>query len=961
TPLPGMPLPGADDDPKTAEETWLVELRRSAARQPTLVTLDQVESANSRVLRFLQRVARETKAPPLRVVAALRPDEAQHPVLAKLLADTETILALRRVELGPLDVDGIRALAERAAGGTVSQGRVAWLHKASEGDPQLAEALLVEGAWEKGGRATRQFTLDRAVAVRLEQMSPSGVAWLRALSVLSGAAAEPLLAKLAELEPGIAREASAEASAAGLAYLVDHRWRPASRVLCAHVIDGMESGPKRDLHLRAAELVTESPEDVLPDPFRLARLWSGAGETERSIECSLEAADLSNRHEPLQSARHIREVLKLLPRRDPRRLEFRRRQATAYRAANLPHSAARAYGAALALAPNDEDRADLLARQAAMLVQTGRFRRARAVAEEALALARQAGLPAVAAQAKRAIGIELARRGEQHEGLRYLEEAVEEFATAGDLMAQAKAVQALAMCEINIGHPDCGLHFRQALGLFERIDEPGQGLLNRVGLAALEERAGRFEIAQKQLEDAKRTAVNYGNLMMESLVTITLARTYYLQGKYTDALRESREGEDQALHFGDYRSICVARTARSESLVCCGRPGEAAALMESTLAGPIQQVDASFVDYLRLSFAGARMDGPTPDPAWIRNTIQRCLERSRQYNDPEVLLWSLMMELRRRDRFNGEPLEPILEEFTEVVARGGSWAQPFYMIGAELARAAAWLSRDRFEEAAEAAAKAEEMSRECELPAQAAEACSLLSEALRRVDDIGGAAAAHERGRQSLNHAASRIDDPDLRAGFIGRSIYARLRQPISLASSAMSRRLVALYDMIRALNSESDPEALLESILDMALEVVNAERGMILLRGGPDGGFSVRLARNLEKETVEDAEAFSRSVVAQASSGKPVLAVDTGQDERLRDYKSVSMYGIRSVLCVPLRSRDKIIGAVYLDSRVEGALFTSDDLKFLEAFSGHAALALHNAQIRKRLERENLRLQHVA
>jgi hypothetical protein len=40
---------------------------------------------------------------------------------------------------------------------------------------------------------------------------------------------------------------------------------------------------------------------------------------------------------------------------------------------------------------------------------------------------------------------------------------------------------------------------------------------------------------------------------------------------------------------------------------------------------------------------------------------------------------------------------------------------------------------------------------------------------------------------------------------------------------------------MIRALNSETDPEALLESILDMALQAVKGERGMILLSEGKE------------------------------------------------------------------------------------------------------------------------------
>ena len=90
----------------------------------------------------------------------------------------------------------------------------------------------------------------------------------------------------------------------------------------------------------------------------------------------------------------------------------------------------------------------------------------------------------------------------------------------------------------------------------------------------------------------------------------------------------------------------------------------------------------------------------------------------------------------------------------------------------------------------------------------------------------------------------------------------------------------------------------------------------------------------DLEKETISDAAKFSRNVVLQAGSGKAVLAMDTGQDERLRELKSVSMYGIRSVLCVPLQVRDRIIGVIYVDNRIRAGMFSRADLELLTAIA---------------------------
>jgi transcriptional regulator with GAF, ATPase, and Fis domain len=177
---------------------------------------------------------------------------------------------------------------------------------------------------------------------------------------------------------------------------------------------------------------------------------------------------------------------------------------------------------------------------------------------------------------------------------------------------------------------------------------------------------------------------------------------------------------------------------------------------------------------------------------------------------------------------------------------------------------------------------------------------------------------------------------------------------------ASIEAQLVAVYTMIRKLNSQGDPESMLESILDMALQVVRAERGMILLRDDDTGEFSVHLARNLENQTIADAGAFSSGIVAHAGAGKAVLSLDARNDSRFNELKSVSLYGIHALMCVPLRTHDKIVGAVYVDSKEDG-LFTPDDLRFLEAFADHAALALANARKRVELVEDTERLQQEA
>src|SRR5262249_26791893 len=118
-----------------------------------------------------------------------------------------------------------------------------------------------------------------------------------------------------------------------------------------------------------------------------------------------------------------------------------------------------------------------------------------------------------------------------------------------------------------------------------------------------------------------------------------------------------------------------------------------------------------------------------------------------------------------------------------------------------------------------------------------------------------------------------------------------------------------------------------------------------------------VKAARDMAQESIADATEICRGVLSDVSSRREaVLATDAVTDERFRERKSVLTFRIRSILCVPLTVRGELIGAVYVDSRTEGA-FSQEDLLYLASFAHLAAIAIENARLLDRLRRENLYL----
>lgn len=170
-----------------------------------------------------------------------------------------------------------------------------------------------------------------------------------------------------------------------------------------------------------------------------------------------------------------------------------------------------------------------------------------------------------------------------------------------------------------------------------------------------------------------------------------------------------------------------------------------------------------------------------------------------------------------------------------------------------------------------------------------------------------------------------------------------------------------ALYEITRSINSILEPVVLLEKILETTMAHLNAERGSVLLVDeAKERGFSVVAAKNFGSERSTDQFAASSSVIQQVlSTGSPILTFDALSDERFESSTSIVAQKILSIICIPLRSNDRVSGAVYLDSSVSRKAFTEESLKFLAVFGHLAAIAIENAQRYSSLRAENERLRN--
>jgi signal transduction histidine kinase len=168
------------------------------------------------------------------------------------------------------------------------------------------------------------------------------------------------------------------------------------------------------------------------------------------------------------------------------------------------------------------------------------------------------------------------------------------------------------------------------------------------------------------------------------------------------------------------------------------------------------------------------------------------------------------------------------------------------------------------------------------------------------------------------------------------------------LAKGDEHARLLALYEVSRALGSSLLLDDVLQQVMDAVIQLTGAERGLLLLFDQQSHERAVQVGRNFEGKDLSPQDIqVSRTVIKEVlRTGEGVVTTNALADERFRAQESVVAYALRSILCVPLRSRGQVMGVVYVDNRIKTALFDQHDREMLEAFAGQAAVAIDNARL---------------
>lgn len=154
------------------------------------------------------------------------------------------------------------------------------------------------------------------------------------------------------------------------------------------------------------------------------------------------------------------------------------------------------------------------------------------------------------------------------------------------------------------------------------------------------------------------------------------------------------------------------------------------------------------------------------------------------------------------------------------------------------------------------------------------------------------------------------------------------------------------LLNISSSIISSLDLKEVLQGIVNGAAESLKSERGSLMLIDESSGELVLRYARGMKPELIDKVrvkigEGIAGSV---AKTGEPLLITDIETTGKFKK-KSGKEFNNKSLLSVPLKVKNDVIGVFNINNKTTGEIYDEFDLKLLKALSNQAAISIQNAR----------------
>ncbi|MEJ7809067.1 MAG: adenylate/guanylate cyclase domain-containing protein [Gemmatimonadaceae bacterium] len=171
--------------------------------------------------------------------------------------------------------------------------------------------------------------------------------------------------------------------------------------------------------------------------------------------------------------------------------------------------------------------------------------------------------------------------------------------------------------------------------------------------------------------------------------------------------------------------------------------------------------------------------------------------------------------------------------------------------------------------------------------------------------------------------------------------------------SDLNTRKLVLLLEVSKGLARAVHVDAMLETIASYTFQVMDVDRVAIALLDD-SGRLVPKVSR--DRSGTDAGRSLPQSIARKVVDDRVAVLTDNAPEDRRFGGQSILAQRVRSAMCAPLvGSEGRVLGVLYVDNLTTTQRFADEDLDFLIAFAGIAAVAIENSVFAERIRRESL------
>ena len=167
---------------------------------------------------------------------------------------------------------------------------------------------------------------------------------------------------------------------------------------------------------------------------------------------------------------------------------------------------------------------------------------------------------------------------------------------------------------------------------------------------------------------------------------------------------------------------------------------------------------------------------------------------------------------------------------------------------------------------------------------------------------------------------------------------------------------LETLSNVGRSLTASLNLDEVLKLVVEAAVDITGAEEGSLLILDKRSGQLTMRASRNFQDDFVQTFSLPINDTLAGevVRTGKPVL-LDEKSPQKIK-----TSYLVKTLIYVPLRFHNNVIGVLGVDNRESDRSFTSQHIALVSALADYAAIAIENARLFANTEIERRKLEAI-